>query len=127
MAFTTNYRTIPGLTAGADLTTAQFKVVKLASTAGQVVLAASSVLTQAFVLMNNPNTGEAAEVACSGIVKVLCGTSNLAIGEALGVTTTSTVKDTATDNAFVIGKALEASTAVGDIVTALLIPGGARY
>jgi len=127
MAFTTNYSTIPGLTAGADLSAAQFKVVKLASTAGQVVLAASSVLTQAFVLMNNPTSGQPAEVAYKGIVKVWCGTSNLAIGEALGVTTTSTVKDTATDNAFVIGKALEASTAVNDIVTAVLIPGGARY
>ena len=127
MAFTTNYRTIPGLTAGADLSAAQFKVVKLASTAGQVVLAASSVLTQGFVLMNNPKSGEAAEVACDGIVKAVCGTSNLAIGEIVGVNTTSQVIDTTTDNRFVLGKALEASSAVGDLVSILLIPGGVRY
>ena len=127
MAITTNYSTIPGLTAGADLSTSQFKVVKLATTAGQVVLAASSVLTQAFVLMNNPASGEAAEVAYDGVVKVLAGTSNLAIGEIVGVTTTSTVIDTTTDNRFVLGKALEASTAVSDVVSILLIPGGVRY
>jgi len=127
MAFNTNYDTIPGLVAGADLSAAQFKVVKLASTAGKVVLAASSVLTQAFVLQNNPEEGEAAEVAYQGIVKVMAGTSNLAIGEIVGVTSTSTVIDTATDNRLVIGKALEASTAVGDIVSVVLIPGGARY
>jgi hypothetical protein len=127
MAFTTNYQTIPGLVAGADLSAAQFKVVKLASTAGQVILAASSILTQAFVLQNNPKSGEAAEVAYSGIVKVLAGTSNLAIGEIVGVTSTSTVIDTTTDNRLVIGKALEGSTAVGDVVSVVLIPGGARY
>jgi len=127
MPYTTNYQCLPGLVAGADLSAAQFKVVKLATTAGQVVLAASSVLTQAFVLMNNPKSGEAAEVAYSGVVKALCGTSNLAIGELVGVTSTSTVVDTTTDNRLILGKALEASTAVNDLVSVLLIPGGVRY
>lgn len=128
MPFTTEYDTIPGLVAGADLSAAanQFKVVKLATTAGQVVLAASSVLTQAFVLMNTPALGEAAEVACGDIVKVQAGTA-VSIGAQLGVNTTSRVVGHTTDNRFTIGKALEAATANGDIIAALLIPGGARY
>lgn len=127
MAFTDNYRTIPGLVAGADLRTAQFKAVKLASTAGQVVLAATSVLTQGFLLQNAPNTGEAAEVAFAGIAKGLAGTSTISIGESLGVNTSSKLMDHATDNRFALGLALEAATAVDDIISVLLRPGGLRY
>lgn len=126
MPYTNNYKCLPGLVAGADLSGSQFKIVKLATTAGQVVLAASSVLTQAFVLMNQPYTGEAAEVAYEGIVKVQAGTA-VTLGAILGVNTTSRVAGHTTDNRFSIGKALEAATANGDIIAAVLIPGGVRY
>ncbi len=77
-AFTTRYDTIPGLTAAADLSsTGQFKAVKLLSTAGQINLAATSILVSKVVglLQNNPKSGDAAEVAYQGIAKGIAGTS----------------------------------------------------
>jgi hypothetical protein len=59
--------TIP---AGADLRTHQFKFVSVNSD-GNVVLTANNALAHG-VLQNAPNTGEAATVAISGIVKVKC-------------------------------------------------------
>lgn len=128
MAFNSLYPTIPGLVASSDLSAAanQFKVVIFASTAGQIKLAGSSVLTNGFVLANRPNSGEAAEVACGGICKVQAGTA-VTVGASLGVNTTSRVVPTTTDNAFIIGKALEAAAANGDIISALIFPGGSRY
>lgn len=127
--YNTEYDTIPGLVASADLSAEanQYKVVKLLSTAGQIGLAATSVLTQGFILMNRPAQGEPAEVAYCDIVKVRAGTSVITPGLALGVNSTSQVVNTTTDNRFIIGKAITPSAAIGDIISALLIPGGARY
>lgn len=128
MAFTSNYSTIPGLLAGANLSSSQYKVVKLASTAGEVVLAGTSVLTTAAgVLMNDPADGEAALVAYAGVAKVIAGTSAITAGAPLGVNTTSQVVNTTTDNASIIGRALTAASASGDYIEVLLIPGGIRY
>lgn len=127
--FFTRFETIPGLTANADLSSHQFKVVSLQSTAGICQLAATSVITSKVVglLQNNPKSGEAAEVAYSGIAKAIAGTSTIAVGSVLGVNTTSRVVNTTTDNLQVVGKALTASSAIGDIISVLLMPGGARY
>ena len=130
MAFNTNYRTLPGVVAGADLTDKQFHIVKVASTAGQVVLNATSVFAGNVVgvLMNKPYTGEAAEVAIDGIAKCIVATSSLLAGDGVGCNTTSRGTDAGTtDNLARIGKALEASSAAGDIITVLLTPGGWRY
>lgn len=59
------------LVAGADLRTHQFKFVSVDAN-GAVVLTADDARAQG-VLMNAPNTGEAAQVAIGGIVKVKCG------------------------------------------------------
>jgi hypothetical protein len=59
--------TIP---AGADLRTHQFKFVSVNS-GGRVELTGNNALAHG-VLQNAPNTGEAATVAISGIVKVKC-------------------------------------------------------
>lgn len=131
-AFTDNYDVIPGLVADSDLSAAQFKVVMLQSTAGRIKLAGTSIITtSAFVLMNDPKGNStsqvAAEVAYKGIVKVIAGTSTIKPGDNLGVNTTSRVVNTTTDNRFVIGKALMASAAIGDIISAVLVIGGARY
>lgn len=127
MAFTSNTRTIPGLLAGADLSAAQYKVVKFASTAGEVVLAASSVITNGFVLDNDPADGEPASVVYSGIAKAIAGTSTITAGSKLGVDTTSRVVNTTTDNRFVIGVATEAASAVGDLISIIVLDGGQRY
>lgn len=127
--FNTDYDTVPGFVAGADLSAAanQHKIVKLLSTAGTFGLAATSVLTQAFVLMNRPAAGEAGELASGKIVKVQAGTSVINVGDKLAVNSTSRVIATTTDNRFIIGTAITPSTAIGDFISALLIPGGARY
>ena len=128
-AYVTRYETIPGLTANADLSTHQFKVVSLQSTAGVCQLAATSIIVSKVVgvLQNNPKSGDAAEVAYSGIAKAIAGTSTIVVGSLLTVNTTSRVVGTTTDNTQVVGKALAASSAIGDIIPVLLTPGGARY
>jgi hypothetical protein len=128
-AFTTRYDTIPGLTANADLSTHQFKVVKLLSTAGSCGLAATSILVSTVIglLQNNPKSGDAAEVAYNGIAKAIAGTSLIRIGHILAVNTTSRVVNTTTDNVQQIGKALTDASAIGDEIAVMLTPGGARY
>lgn len=127
--FNTDYDTIPGFVASADYSAAanQYKIAKLLSTAGQFALAATSVLTHGLVLMNRPAAGEVGELASGKVVKVQAGTSVITPGMKLAVNSTSQVINTTTDNRFIIGTAITPSTAIGDLISALLIPGGARY
>jgi len=131
MAYTTTYRTLPGLVAGADLSSSQFLVGKLASTAGQVILNNTSLFAGNFVgvIMNKPALGEEVEFAIDGVVKMIVATSTIAIGDGIGCNTTSKGTDASTtDNGARIGKALTASAAANDIVSvALYGAGGARY
>lgn len=128
MAFTTNYQTIPGLRANTTgLATSQFLFGKLASTAGQVVLAgalnSTTIATPCVmgVIMNKPAGGEEVEFAVAGIVKAVVATSTIIIGDPVGVNSTSKGTEVAeTDNLAFIGRALEASSAANDIVTILL-------
>ena len=127
MAFSTDYRTLPGLTAGADLSAKQFHVVKLASTAGKVVLNGTSVFSANFVgiLMNKPASGEEAEVAIDGVCKMIVATSTIVAGDGIGCNTTSKGTDAGTtDNGPRIAKAIEASAAANDIITVMLYGGG---
>lgn len=133
MAYNQQYTTLAGLRAGADLSGSQFKLVKLASTAGQVVLAGTLNSTTGpsavvGVLMNAPASGEEAEVAIEGVVKVIAGTSTIAVGDRIGSDSNSRASDAGTtDNVFYAGRALTAAGAVGDIITVLLNGGGQRY
>lgn len=70
MAYTESNTSVT-LIAGADLRTHQFKFVSVDAN-GAVVLTANDAKAQG-LLLNAPNTGEAAEVAIDGIVKVKCG------------------------------------------------------
>lgn len=131
-AFTTDYKSIPGLFAVTDLSAGQFKVVKLLSTVGQIGLVSTSVLTSAvFVLMNDPkgtsSNPVAAEVAYQGIVKMLAGTSTIAMGDPLGINTTGQVVTTTTANRMTVGFSLGKSAAIGDIIPVVLQPGGQKY
>lgn len=60
---------IQAFTAGADLTTHQYKLVKFDSTNNSVILCGDAEKPLG-VLMNNPNTSEVAEVAVQGGAKV---------------------------------------------------------
>ena len=107
------------LTAGADLRLHQFKFVSIAAD-GDVELTANDAHADG-VLLNAPNTGEAAEVAISGIVKVECGAvvtrggdvASGANGEAKNAATASSV----------LGTALETG-ADGRVVSILFHPRG---
>jgi len=134
MSYVTDYCTIPGLKANSTgLATSQFLFGKLASTAGQVVLAGvlNSTTNGAAlvgVIMNKPGAGEEVEFAVSGIVKVVVATSTIAIGDRVGVNSTSKGTDAGTtDNGAFVGRALQASGAANDIISVLLVPGNARY
>lgn len=134
MAFNTDYSTLPGLTAGADLSSKQFMAGKLASTAGSVIAAGtlnSTTNPAAFVgvIMNKPASGEEVEFAIDGIVKAIAATSTIAIGDRVWSNSTGKLTDAGTtDNGYFLGRALEAATAANDIITIKLAGnGGGRF
>lgn len=119
--------TLPGLAAGGNLSAVQYKVVKLASTAGQVIVVNATTDVALGILQNDPDAaGQPALVAALGVAKAIVGVADLVVGEHLGFNSTGQLVDHATDNRRKIGIALEPSTAVGDIVRVLL-QGLSRY
>jgi hypothetical protein len=134
MPFNLCYQSLPGLTAGADLSSSQYLVGKLASTAGKVVIAGalnSTTNPGAFVgvIMNKPASGEEVEFAFDGLVKVIAGTSTIAVGDRVWANSTGKLTDAGTtDNGFFLGRALEAAGAANDIISVKLSGnGGGRY
>lgn len=116
------YITAPDLLAGADLSSSQYKVVKPASTAGEVIAGAAATDKIIGVLQNAPADGEAALVAVSGVVKALAEAS-VAAGDHITTSTTGRVKTTTTGNNHVLGVALKASAAAGDIIPIVITLG----
>lgn len=109
------YWTIPDKLAGANLASSQYKIVKAASTAGEVIVAAAGSDKILGVLMNDPADGEVAEVAVLGIVKCLAEAS-VAAGDHVAASTTARAKATTSANDHVLGIALDASGAAGDLI-----------
>lgn len=103
------------LTAGADLRTHQYKFVSVGAD-GRVALTANDAKAQG-VLLNAPNTGEAAIVAISGIVKVACGAAVTRGGD-VGSGANGAAKNAGTASE-VLGTALETG-ANGRIISILL-------
>ena len=119
---TRNYFTIPGLDAGANLSAAQYKLVKLASTARQVILAAAKTDTVIGVLMNDPSAqGQPAEVACIGVVKLVAEAS-VSAGVNLVSNSTGQAQGSSTTDDDSFGVAITASTDAGDLITAVIGP-----
>lgn len=122
MAYELPVLMLPGLTAGADLSGSQFYLVKLHSTAGQVVLCAAATDVPVGVLQNKPTAGQAAEVVALGITKVAGGAA-LSLGALIGPNASgqaaAKVAGTDTTN-YVIGRVLEATGAAGGLATALV-------
>lgn len=118
MAYTES-ATCVTLNAAADLRTHQFKFVSVNSD-GLVALTADDGHADG-VLMNAPNTGEAAEVAIAGIVKVKCGAVVTRGGDvSSGANGAAKNADTA---AAVNGTALETG-ANGRVISILFHPRG---
>ena len=120
MATFGKYRTIPGVVASSDLSSKQYYAVKFSSTAGEVKLADSADAYVCGLLQNEPEAGEAAEVAFSGIAKGICESTAVTYGGAVTSNSTGELQLTKTDNDQVIGRALAAGAAAGDIIPVLV-------
>ena len=116
---------IPGISAGASLTTKQWHPVKMASTANEVISAIDTTDVLVGILQNDPADGEAALVCALGISRAIAGTGNIAVNDILSANS-SGVYDTSggtAANDYFVGRALEASTAIGDHITIFVSPG----
>ena len=117
MAFEGPMTKIPALTASADLTGKQYYFVKI-SGANTVTVCAATTDKPIGILQNAPNTGEAAEVACSGVSKV-SGDANLAAGDSVGTSSDGqaaayTVSDT---TKYIVGQVVLDNSAAGGLAT----------
>jgi hypothetical protein len=121
MATFGRYDSIPGLLASATLAASQYKIVKVASTAGEVIVGAAATDELLGIVQNDPAAGEPADVAFLGIGKALAEAS-VAYGDPLTCSTTGRVKSTTTNGHRVVGYALEASSTAGDIIRVILSP-----
>lgn len=109
------------LPAGGDLSSSQFKFVKLNSS-GQVVDIAAATDIPVGVLQNKPASGGAAEVMVIGISKVQ-GDADLAKGAQIGTSSdgqaAAYVNGTDTTK-YVVGQVLLDNSAAGGIASALI-------
>lgn len=120
MATFGEYHSIPGLVAGADLSAKQYLAVKMASTAGQVIVCAATTDVPLGILQNDPVAGEPAEVAYCGVVKAKFAASVTA-GKLATINTTGQIAGTSVISKSCIGKVFEASSATaGELHPVLL-------
>lgn len=105
---------ISGLVASGDLSAVQWQPVKAASTAGAVV--ACSAVTDAVlgILVNDPTSGQPAEIVCAGNTKAKFAAS-VTYGAKLTPNSTGYLAVSSTANDQVVGIALEASNSAGEI------------
>jgi hypothetical protein len=106
---------LPGFVASGDLSASQYKLVRLASTAGAVVLVDGDQTDIVLgVLYNDPTDGQAAEIAIGPVVKAQAEAS-LSAGDYVTGDTTGRLKATTTANDDVFGVLLEATVTAGHI------------
>lgn len=119
---------IPGLVvsfpAGGDLSSSQFKFVKL-NASGQVVDIAAATDVPIGVLQNNPTSGQGATVMIDGITKLQADAA-LTVGTAIGPSAdgqadAKTLGTDTTEQA--CGLVLEAAGAAGNYCTARIVCG----
>jgi hypothetical protein len=118
-----DYVTAPGLLAGADLSSSQYYVVKLASTAGEVVAASAVSDMQIGLLQNDPADGEVAEVAIGGIARGKSG-GTITVGQRVSCLSTGTLQGTSGGTASsqrIVGIAMEAASS-GDLFSVMVAP-----
>lgn len=116
-----DYKSIPGMLAGANLSSSQYKAVKFASTAGEIVAADGHADEMTCgLLQNDPTDGEAADVAYSGIAKGLCESTAIVFGDPVTTNATGELQIVTAAKDKCIGHALETSSAVGDVIKVLV-------
>lgn len=123
MSFSGDRILIPGLEASGDLSSAQYRFVKMSATAKQVSQCSVDGEAVVGVLLNKPSAaGRAAQVAALGTIPVEAGEAITAgdyiktdsSGRAAKAEQTSTGADVGD---FVVGTAIESASAAGDLVT----------
>lgn len=109
-------------TAGADLSSAQYKFVKIDPADGHVIVCAAATDRPIGVLQNDPGNGEAAEVTIVGGTKLIAGGSASA-GEALFTSASATgvtaAFGTTASAAYVAGAFIE-NAAAGEVVSVVV-------
>jgi hypothetical protein len=123
MATEANKKALGTLNAAADLRTQQYKGVKLSGSRTVGAITASTD-KPAGILQNKPNTGEACEIAYEGEIIAMAGTATVAAGDDLMFDAQGRVilAVAAAGANWVIGQALEASTAIGALISILMVP-----
>lgn len=112
---------LPGFTAAADLSTAQYKWVKITG-AGVVNLCTAVTDIPCGVLQNAPRSGEAAEITALGVSKIV-SSAGLAVNALIGTTTGSlaVAKTVGTDvTHYVGGKVIVASANANELAVATI-------
>tara|TARA_R110001599_G_scaffold243355_2_gene443144 strand:+ start:2211 stop:2594 length:384 start_codon:yes stop_codon:yes gene_type:complete len=107
------------LEAGADLSSSQYKMVKLS--AGKAILCVAVTDIPVGVLQNKPTSGQAATVCVSGASKMLAG-ATINSGDQVGTDASSTAAPyvAGTDTtSYVVGTALVGGSS-GEVLTALI-------
>lgn len=114
--------TIPGLLAGEDLSDSQYKIVKVASTAGEVIVGAAGTDSILGVLTNDPEDAEVASIQFGGIAKVLAETG-VSAGDHVACSATGRAITTTSGNDHVLGVAVTPSSSTGDLIQVALSMG----
>lgn len=105
-------------TAGVDLSAKQYYAVKLS--AADTVNLATATTNDAFVLLNDPESGEAAAICLFGRCKVKIG-GNVSVNSKLGVDTDGMLVAKTIAGTKFFARALEAGVD-GDIIDAYVFP-----
>lgn len=115
-----NYSVKVTLVAGADLSAAQYKFVKLNSS-GQAVLCAAATDVPIGVLQNAPISGQEAEVLIVGGTKIVAGAA-ITLPNAIGTDSSGKAVALATSDTtkYVVGSLITASAADANVVTAVI-------
>lgn len=109
----------PGLTASADLSTHQYKFVKLSGEKTVTVCAAATDLPFG-VLQNAPTSGQEAEVTSIGVTKLI-GTADLNFGDRIGTSSGGhAVAKTAGTVDYIVGEIINGNGGAGGYVTAFV-------
>lgn len=115
-----NYSVKVTLVAGADLSAAQYKFVKLNSS-GQAVAVAAITDVPVGVLQNAPTSGQEAEVLIVGGTKLVASEA-ITLPAFLSVSSTGKADKIATTDTtqYVVGQAITAAGADADVITAVV-------
>jgi hypothetical protein len=115
-----NYTLRISLEAGADLSAAQYKFVKIS--AGKAVVCSGATDIPIGVLQNNPVSGGEASIVVAGGTKIVAGAA-IAAGVVIGTSSTgkADAKVAGTDTTeYAVGAVILASGADADILTAVI-------